>query len=396
MIGAEVLRAWWAARQGLDGRDRNAEPAEVLASAGWARSIGGAGPYLSIHSRARTPRVDIDASVAALAVHELPSARGCTYVVPAEHFALALTLSRGTVGELATVARLGVPDGEVEVLADTIVDVLGDEQLDPAGLRARLGDQVRHLGKEGKKRGATTTLPAALGLLQTEGRIRRVPVDGRLDQQRYRYVRWDQGPLADGGPTIKEARAELARLFFLWTGPATVGQFRSFSGLTAKAAKDAIAELDLVGVNGPAEGLLALAEFAKELEGFVPPSEAQIELVASIDSVALLRRDAASLIDDADRHHPLLAEAAGAGASLADLPHHAIVDRGRVIGLWDFDPEGGDIVWATFAEPSAPVRAVVAETESYVRDELGDARSFSLDSPASRRSRLSALAAFAR
>ena len=41
----------------------------------------------------------------------------------------------------------------------------------------------------------TTTLPLALGKLQAMGEIRRVPVNGRLDQQRYKYSAWRPNPL---------------------------------------------------------------------------------------------------------------------------------------------------------------------------------------------------------
>ena len=41
------------------------------------------------------------------------------------------------------------------------------------------------------------------------------------------------------------------------------------------------------------------------------------------------------------------------------------------------------------------MRTGVKSTEAFVRDELGDARSFSLDSPESRRPRVEALRAFA-
>lgn len=46
------LRAWWAHRQGLDGSLRGASPAEALARTGWARSVGGSGPYLGLFARA--------------------------------------------------------------------------------------------------------------------------------------------------------------------------------------------------------------------------------------------------------------------------------------------------------------------------------------------------------
>jgi hypothetical protein len=38
------IRAWWAHRQGLDGRLAGQSPAAVLAATGWARSLAGAGP----------------------------------------------------------------------------------------------------------------------------------------------------------------------------------------------------------------------------------------------------------------------------------------------------------------------------------------------------------------
>ena len=47
----EKLRAWWSHRQGLDGRLVGARPAEVLEQTGWARSVGGVGPYLTLFAR---------------------------------------------------------------------------------------------------------------------------------------------------------------------------------------------------------------------------------------------------------------------------------------------------------------------------------------------------------
>ena len=82
---------------------------------------------------------------------------------------------------------------------------------------------------------------------------------------------------------------------------------------------------------------------------------------------------------------------------LADLPDHPIVDRGRIVGLWQFDPSAERIVWWTFrpADDGPALRAAIEKTEGYVREQLGDARSFSLDSPKSRAPRLAALRAAA-
>lgn len=97
------------------------------------------------------------------------------------------------------------------------------------------------------------------------------------------------------------------------------------------------------------------------------------------------------------RHHPLhlltrqrgirpsvhiFVTQGAAGDALQDLGHHAVVDRGRLIGLWLYDPDAADIVYTTFGPPEDAVRAEVARTAAFIRDDLGDARIFSLDSPA--------------
>jgi len=389
-MDAVRLRAWWAHRQGLDGSLEGADPAEVLEASGWARSVGGAGPYLTLHARAGITRAEVDMATAGLAVHELPAARGCTYVVPAEHFAVALTVGQAALeaGELATARRLGVDDAEIEQLGKSVVEAL-DEPLDPSCIEESVGDAVRDLGPEGRRQGMANTLAVALAVLQSQGRIRRVPVNGRLDQQRYRYARWDDGPLAAGGPRLDAARVELARCFLAWAGPASVAHLRWFTGLGARAAATALAACDTVAA--PVEGrdeLLLLAEDLEPFNAFEPPAEPEIRLLAGIDGLFLLRRAVGDHLDPADARHPLLA----AGSSpLLDLPSHAIVDRGRLLGLWEFDVDEGTIAWATFEPPTDEVRAAVSATEAFVRTDLGDARSFSLDSPESRRPRVEAL-----
>jgi hypothetical protein len=77
---------------------------------------------------------------------------------------------------------------------------------------------------------------------------------------------------------------------------------------------------------------------------------------------------------------------------LSDLNHHVILDRGRLIGLWDFDPGAQKVVWTSFVPTTEALKAEMARVEAFVRDELEDARTFSLDSPASRKPRLAALA----
>ena len=391
MDGAK-LRAWWSHRQGLDGSLDGVAPAEVLARTGWARSVGGAGPYLTLFARAGTGREEADRAAAELLIHELPSARGCTYVVPALHFALALKLGReSSEAAMKQARKLGVTDEEIGRLGEAVVQALEGGALDPDGIRRAVGDAARNLGEEGKKKGLTTTLPLALGVLQAAGEIRRVPTNGRLDQQRYRYTVWRPNPLAGFSASDDEARTELARLFFRWVGPATPAEFQWFSGLGVKAARAALGPLGLVAVDGER---LMFENDLEEFKRFRPPAKPRYTLVSSLDGIQGLRRDVRGLLDEVDVDRPVFAERSMLPAGgLTDLPSHAIFDRGRLVGLWEYDPDSHSIAWSTFGVKDDALVAAVQRTEAFVREQLGDARSFSLDSPKSRAPRIAALRA---
>jgi len=229
-------------------------------------------------------------------------------------------------------------------------------------------------------------------VLQAAGAIRRVPANGRLDQQRYRYALWSPSPLANA-PSRTDAFAALARRFFAWAGPARVEEFRVFSGLGVKAANDAVAQLGLQPV-APGDGRLLLPHQREAWEAFGVPAEPRYALVSSLDAIVALQRDPRALLDPADAAREVFEEhGLRAVGDLRDLPSHAILDRGRLIGLWDYDVETQSIAWTAFVPTDAALRAAVARTEAYVRDQLGDARSFSLDSPKSRAPRVAALRA---
>jgi hypothetical protein len=389
-MNMDKFRAWVYDRQGLAGR-RNASAREALAGAGWQRSVGGVNPYLAIRARSGEGRAEVDRLATDLQLFELPSARGCTYVLPAEHFAVGLAAGRGfgSTTELATARKLGVEDSEIEALKAAVPPVLADGPLSPADLKTRLGDKVRSLGEEGKKKGLTTTLPLALGLLQMEGRIRRKPANGRLDTQKYDYELW-KPPVANV-PDEAETGRELARLFFTWTGAAPLKDFRTFSAFTVKRAHLALEQADIVPF-GPESDLLALPGSYEEFEAFQMPQRPAYTLVGNLDSYLHYRRSGTFWLHEEDFGRMLPTEKGVAASSeLMELWSHPILDRGRLIGLWEFDGENGKIVWTTWVPADDALRAAVDATERYIREELGDARSFSLDSPASRRPRLEVL-----
>ena len=388
------LRAWWFHRQGLDGSLAKAAPEDVLERAGWARSVGGVGPYITLFARAGTSRAAADAAVERTKIHELPAARGCTYVLPASEFALGLTVAQSSgEADLRIATKLGVSNKEIETLCEQVADALDDGPLDPDGIKQAVGASVRNLGDEGRKKGLTTTLPVALGLLQTRGEIRRVPVDGRLDQQRYKYARWSPGPLEESRLTEAKAFSELASRFFKWVGPATMKEFQWFSGLGVKDAKDAVESLSLVPAEAGSDRLL-LPEDEHAFVRYLAPRTAHYALVSSLDSISVTRRDVMTLVAAADRDMVAGIDLGDRGSrNISDLAAHAILDRGRLIGYWEYDPDAQRIVWALFTgRKDKALEQKVAEMETFVREQLGDARSFSLDSPRSRRPKLDALA----
>ena len=192
--------------------------------------------------------------------------------------------------------------------------------------------------------------------------------------------------------SLDTAFTELGRRFFRWLGPATLGEFQWFSGLGVKATKQAVEPLGLVPAE-PGSDRLLLPDDAAAFTTFEPPTTPQYALVSSLDPITANRREMQSLLDDTDRERVVMVDATSKPlGGLADLPSHAILDRGQIIGLWEFEPDSKAVVWATFGRKrDARLTSAVEETEVYVRDQLGDARSFSLDSPKSRAARIESL-----
>lgn len=178
-----------------------------------------------------------------------------------------------------------------------------------------------------------------------------------------------------------------------WIGPASMAHFQWFSGLGKKAVKDVTALLELTPVEAGSV-LLLLPGDAAQFEEYRSPNRPVYALVASIDGMSHLRRDDVSLVAGENRE-ALVADEKGL-RPLSELkvpPCHMILDRGRLIGQWEFDPAEGKIVHRCFGPCTDELLRAVARMEAYVRDEVGDARSFSLDSPESRQPRLAALRA---
>jgi hypothetical protein len=102
-------------------------------------------PYLTLFARCGASRERVDADVAFVQIHELLAARGCTYVVPACDYAIALKAGEGFGDEMKVAAKLGVTAAEVDKLCSAVLDARGSGAKDPEELRQAVGGAARSL-----------------------------------------------------------------------------------------------------------------------------------------------------------------------------------------------------------------------------------------------------------
>jgi hypothetical protein len=275
----------------------------------------------------------------------------------------------------------------LEFFAEKVLRVLESGATSTTQLRNALSAHIRTFGEEGKKRGITSDLPLALTILQSRALIHRIPSNGRLDTQSFHYKLWNP-PLSDL-PSPEEADIFLANLYWQWLGIATASEFRWFSGFTAKRAKLAMEPLELVEIG---DDNLASPQAVRSFREFVEPSGDDVRLLSALDSAFNLTRRAVDWFESIDLSR---LERAGlteiAGNGLSNLPFNAILNRNRVIGFWEYDSENGRIVHALLTPVTDSISDALYQTETMIRDELGDFRSFSLDSQKARKETLARL-----
>ena len=331
---------------------------EIVSRSGWMHTAGGTGPYLSLKARKpKLTRQQVDDAVyRRFEVVELPAVRDSMMLVPREDIGLALAAARRSFAE-----RLRkLPN--VDALAERIVKTLGDGVLSPDALRDALPSKlITDLGDPGKKLGFSSTLPVALRLLQTQGRVLRLAEDFRLDAKRYFYKRWPDA-LPIGEPSA-DLDAALAKRFLSWAAPATADDFAFWAGVTKTVAKKLMADT-------PAPAAVTTRP---------------LMLLPFRDNYFTLHRDLTAfaggitLLDMSNKPAPI--------AKLNSLHHNAIVAGGELRGIWEFDPAEEKILWATFRKTPG-VEAAVEKTEEFIRDELGDHKYYALDHGRTRELRL--------
>ena len=380
MTLAAARAAWWS-KQGLAG-DGKGSVGAVIARTGWLRTLGGSDVYLA--ARARKPgmkRAELDAAVDKGELRVVPAARGCIYLVPRAMVAdlaahNAETWLAQTEKELA---KVGKTLAVVEALAPAVLAGLAGGPLATDALRKSISAEIPSFGEAGKKVGLSSPLPLALRLLELRGAVERTLEGGRLDNERYLW-RATTGAL----PPSKAPFAAIVDAFLGFAGPATVAQISAWSGRPQRDVKVALETLDAVAVTIPELGEAWLRHADARLE---PGKPSGIAALAFEDNYLVNHGGLAAVSDP--KHHAIKADIWGSGKpeTLGEANHvlsRTIVVDGLIAGFWEIDPRANAAVWHTF-EPApkalaAKIEALVQDTARFLLDEIGHAKTYSLDS----------------
>jgi hypothetical protein len=394
-------RAHWHARSGL-ARPLSGSPDDVIARTGWLRTLGGVDVYLA--ARARVPglsRAALDAQVEQDRLRVIPAVRGCIYLVPAAHAPLALAVAeeawrKSTDRELA---KAGTSWQEVEEVGRAVVAALAKTPMKTDQIRKVV--TVRSLGDAGKKVGLSSPLPVALRALEFAGSIERTLEGGRLDTERYvwRATSADAGWDAPSVPaTSLERWAELARIFASCAGPVTVADFASWAGLAQRDARAAVtaAQLAPIAVESYAEEAWVIAPEVAALAQAAAPSDA-VALLSFEDNYLVARGGPRWVVDPKHWGVDIQPWGTQKGGTLGDVAHiltRTFTVGDEVAGMWEMDPDAGEVVWAPFAPigraATAALDKLADETAAFLK-EMGHAHSFTLDTDESVRERAAAV-----
>ncbi|HZO05745.1 MAG TPA: hypothetical protein VFB52_05110, partial [Solirubrobacterales bacterium] len=160
----------------------------------------------------------------------------------------------------------------------------------------------------------------------------------------------------------------------------------AWSGLPQRAAKEAQSRIDAVAV--AVEGLDDEAlVLQSDLEALTAaPAGDAISLLSFEDNFLVLHGGPAVVTDPAQHGREVEVWGSSKATTLgeaAHLAHRTVVVGGVVQGFWEVDLDAGTGVWASFGDVDAATRArvdeQVAEAARFLLEDVGHARSFSLD-----------------
>jgi hypothetical protein len=391
-VSLDRARAHWHRKQGL------AEPLsgsleEVVAATGWPRTLGGVDVYLAV--RARVPgfkRAWLDEAVEQSRLQVIPAVRGCIYLVPRAEVPLVLRIAEEQYRKRADREheKVGIAPTELADVGEAVLKALRKGPLSTDALRKALPEgTVRSLGEKGKKVGISSTLPPALRHLEFEGKLERTLEGGLLDTERYLWRLPAKSPFTGAKvPTEPvERHARIAATFFRQAGPATLENFTSWAALSQREARAAMEKLPLVpmAVEGFADEAWMMEEELAVLREKAPATSS-LSMLAFEDPYLAFHGGPAPLTDPAHHAREIPVWGNTRGGTLGDARYmhmRSLFDGDKLVGLWEYDPDAGAVVFGTF-DKLAPkrrkaVEALAGEVASFLRDDVGHARSFSLD-----------------
>jgi hypothetical protein len=387
---AQARSQWWK-QQGLGVAPGKRKPsvASVLGASGWLRTLGGADVYIA--ARARCPgmkRADLDAVIASGELRVVPAARGCIYAVPAAVVGDLMALNEAPWRKQTEkdLAKVGSTMKVVETLAKAVLAALTAPMTTDVLRKALPAGSIPSFGEAGKKVGLSSPLPLALRHLEFTGKIERTLEGGRLDTERYQWrkAEW-KTPAAQ--PTAAAQLATVVGAFLDFAGPVTLAQISAWTGRAQRDLAPIVEELaDPVEVEGlgPAWTRVSSAVPGKLAE----PSG--LALLAFEDNYLVTHGGPAVVTDP--RHHGITIDIWGGPGKpqpigkASHITGRTIVKDGLVIGFWEVDPKAHGAVWHTFEPaPAALAREIDELAQSvatFMLDDIGHARSFSLDTDA--------------
>ncbi len=395
------VRAYWAAHQGLSLK-RWATAGDVVRATGWPYSAGSTLPYLTIRARCGCDRAAVDAAVFDDGdLLPVPSVRGCTMLVPREDVPAAIAGGGRWFDRWSKQVRrvCGVTTREIDRLATDVKDLLVDGPLSLETIRAKLPrGHVRDLGDPGRRLGERSTLTVALRFLQQDMAVRRVAADRRLDSESFAYRLWPEGPRKV--LSREEADLVLASRFFDWAAPATLDEYVWWAGIGRPEARRIAARLALaqVAVEGwTEEAWMPIKAAAGPATARERPADGSLALLPFRDNFLYFRRGLRVFLDKDARNATVLDSTRRPAivAELDSLHHHAIVLGGRLIGIWDYDPDTETVIWRTFGRPTTPTRDLIESTvenlRRFIHTTLGDVAFYPFDRGRTRRERVESI-----
>ncbi len=389
-IPLETFCAWRATRARLDRWGDDVALVDVLRASGWLLAPGSSAPYLSLRGRsAAGTRAAVDQAVLKdRSIVRVTGVRGEAFYVPADEAVLAVAAKGRRIDARIRQINKVVPisRGEIETLGMAIAEFLDEGPATVKQLEEGLpGGMLRSFGTDGRRAGVSGVLPVAMDYMEEEGKALLLDEGDRIDADECRYYaahRVVEG-FADPLPDQLDVLPEALRVYLRSFGPARFEDFVWWAGTTLNRSKTAAKTLasdtgELVSFEVESlEGtFVALPDDFDALQAF-ERGEPVVALLPNRDAFYLGRKFLNREFIDVENHEQFLARFRGKAMAARVLP--SVVVDGRLVGIWEWNPDDGAIRWTPIegegADPTAIPRdrvdAAVADLAAYMRDELG-------------------------